>query len=127
MNEVTLLLSCSEQYGYLKNIPAAQVFAYLQNSQLLDVLLDTYRQFPDMTLDFYLGMLDGMFSLETDAPGEAAQAPDWQAAASAVSAFAKAADLSAAEACRFYYETALPALGSAPSADALLTAYRKHH
>lgn len=66
MEQRTLIISCIEYYSYLKNIPSDKVFASFEKAGFLDMLLDTFRQFPEMDLDFYIGMVDGLTALESD-------------------------------------------------------------
>lgn len=66
MEQRTMIVSCIEYYSYLKNIPSNKVFSSFERSGFIDMLLDTFRQFPEMDLDFYIGMVDGLTSLESD-------------------------------------------------------------
>ena len=42
------------------HIPADKVFSSFEQSGFITMLLDTLRQFPEMDLDFYIGMVDGL-------------------------------------------------------------------
>lgn len=66
MEQRTMIVSCIEYYSYLKNIPSNKVFSSFERSGFIGMLLDTFRQFPEMDLDFYIGMVDGLTSLESD-------------------------------------------------------------
>lgn len=66
MEQRTMIVSCIEYYSYLKNIPSNKVFLSFERSGFLDMLLDTFRQFPEMDVDFYIGMVDGLTLLESD-------------------------------------------------------------
>ena len=105
MDEICFIITCTETYGSLKNIPAADVFFYLEKSGLLALLLETRQSFPDMDIHFYLGMLDGLFLLESDAPASAV--PPTQEAISAIcthiASEKSAACCSSVDACHHYY------------------------
>lgn len=67
MDEKTLIISCVEYFSHLKNIPGNKVFQSFQQNAILDLLQQSHTNFPEMDLDFYAGMVDGMLLLESDA------------------------------------------------------------
>ena len=67
MDQKTLIVSCVEYYGYLKNVPANKVFLSFRQASILPILLESNTHFPEMDLDFYAGMIDGMIAIESDA------------------------------------------------------------
>ena len=67
MDQRTLLVSCVEYYSDLKNIPSNKVFISFRQSGFIDLILDSHKTFPEMDIDFFVGMIDGMTYLESDA------------------------------------------------------------
>lgn len=67
MNQKTLIVSCVEYYSYLKNIPGNNVFHSFEQTAILPMILETGENFPEMDLDFYMGLIDGITSVESDA------------------------------------------------------------
>ena len=66
MDQRTLLVSCVEYYSDLKAIPSDKVFAAFERAGFIDMILDSQKLFPEMGIDFYIGMVDGLTSLESD-------------------------------------------------------------
>ena len=64
MSQAKILISVVEYYSHLKNISACYVFRTFWDMDFTDLILDSQQNFPDMDLDFYIGMLDGMTALE---------------------------------------------------------------
>ena len=67
MDQRTLVVSCVEYYSDLKNIPSNKVFISFQQSGFIDLILDSHKTFPEMDIDFFVGMIDGLTYLESDA------------------------------------------------------------
>nr|WP_294682891.1 hypothetical protein [uncultured Anaerotignum sp.] len=67
MDQRTLVVSCVEYYSDLKNIPSNKVFISFRQSGFIDLILDSHKTFPEMDIDFFVGMIDGMTYLESDA------------------------------------------------------------
>ena len=66
MDELTMLVSCVEYYSHLKNIPGNKVFESFDKNGVLQMMVDSRNLFPDMDLNFYIGMIDGLLALESD-------------------------------------------------------------
>jgi len=66
MEQRTLLVSCVEYYSDLKAIPSDKVFAAFERAGFITMILDSQKLFPEMGIDFYIGMVDGLTSLESD-------------------------------------------------------------
>ena len=60
MDQRTLVVSCVEYYSDLKNIPSNKVFISFQQSGFIDLILDSHKTFPEMDIDFFVGMIDGL-------------------------------------------------------------------
>ena len=58
MDQRTLVVSCVEYYSDLKNIPSNKVFISFQQSGFIDLILDSHKTFPEMDIDFFVGMID---------------------------------------------------------------------
>ncbi|WMI80499.1 hypothetical protein [Anaerotignum sp. MB30-C6] len=67
MEQKTLIISCVEYYSFLKNIPGNKVFQAFQQASILTMIQESHTNFPEMDLGFYVGMIDGMIALESDA------------------------------------------------------------
>ena len=67
MDQRTLVVSCVEYYSDLKNIPSNKVFISFQQSGFIDLILDSHKTFPEMDIDFFVGMIGGLTYLESDA------------------------------------------------------------
>ena len=67
MDQRTLVVSCVEYYSDLKNIPGDKVFATFENLGFIKMFLESQQMFPEMDIDFYIGMVDGLTYLESDA------------------------------------------------------------
>lgn len=105
MKQHEMIVSCAEYYSYLKNIPAHAVFQSFDRNGILHILLDTQRQFPEADPDFFMGMIDGLLALESDA-GEKEYGHYTERAAlgtAVIALLAQAHKLDDVEACRMYY------------------------
>ncbi len=67
MDQRTLIVSCIEYYSDLKSIPSNKVFEAFERAGFINMILDSQKMFPEMGVDFYIGMVDGLTSLESDA------------------------------------------------------------
>jgi len=67
MEQKVLIVSCVEYYSFLKNIPADKVFLSFRQTSILDMILESQKNFPEMDLEFYAGMIDGIVAMESDA------------------------------------------------------------
>lgn len=107
MDQRTLIVSCVEYYSYLKNIPSNLVFQSFERTDLMPLLLDTQRQFPDMDLQFYMGMIDGITSMANDAKEDDYSHYEERTALvpEVVSLLQKAHKMDDIEACRMYYQS----------------------
>lgn len=107
MDQRTLVVSCVEYYSDLKNIPSDKVFATFENVGFLKMFAESQQMFPDMGLDFYIGMVDGLTSLESDAAvGENTHHEERAALADAVVAMLqKKHKMNEMEACQMYYHS----------------------
>ena len=56
MDQRTLVVSCVEYYSDLKNIPSNKVFISFQQSGFIDLILDSHKTFPEMDIDFFVGI-----------------------------------------------------------------------
>lgn len=114
MEQRKLIVSCIEYYSYLKNIPANNVFSSFERSGFIAMLLDALRQFPEMDLDFYIGMVDGLTALESDSDvcdfehytERSELLPE------VIAMLAKRHHMDDLEACRMYYHSRTAALVS---------------
>ena len=66
MDQHVLVVSCVEYYSDLKAIPSDKVFAAFERAGFLTMILDSQKLFPEMGIDFYIGMVDGLTHLESD-------------------------------------------------------------
>ena len=66
MDQRTLVVSCVEYYSDLKAIPSDKVYAAFERAGFIQMILDSQKLFPEMGLDFYIGMVDGLTNLESD-------------------------------------------------------------
>ena len=67
MEQKLLIISCVEYYSFLKNVPANNVFLSFHQASILEMLLESNRSFPEMDLEFYAGLIDGIIAMESDA------------------------------------------------------------
>ncbi|MBR4015705.1 MAG: hypothetical protein IKI88_05840 [Anaerotignum sp.] len=107
MDQRTLIVSCIEYYSYLKNIPANKVFSSFHRNAILPLILESHEQFPEMGVGFYMGMIDGLIALESDA-----QADDYlhfeertALGLEVVAMLAKRHRMNDREACEMYYHS----------------------
>lgn len=105
MEQRAMIVSCIEYYSYLKNIPSNKVFSSFERSGFINMLLDTFRQFPEMDLDFYIGMVDGLTSLESDSEENDYTHYDERSRLlpEAIGLLGKQHRMDDLEACRMYY------------------------
>ena len=66
MDQRTLVVSCVEYYSDLKAIPSDKVFAAFEKAGFIKMILESQQMFPEMGVDFYIGMVDGLTHLESD-------------------------------------------------------------
>lgn len=104
---VSLLVSCTEYYAYLKNIAGNHVYVSLEKNGLVNTLLQTQVHFPSMDLDFYMGLLDGLLAMESDATENAyaAYKARTELVIDVVNRIAKTHHMQAPEACQMYYNS----------------------
>lgn len=107
MEQKTLIVSCVEYYSYLKNIPADKVFLSFRQASILSMILESNRNFPEMDLEFYAGMIDGIIAMESDAEeNDYAHYKDRIILVShVVDMLAQKHHFDAIEACTMYYES----------------------
>lgn len=107
MEQKALIISCVEYYSYLKNIPADKVFLSFRQTSILDMILESHQNFPEMDLEFYAGMIDGIVAMESDADeNDYVHYKERTSLISEVVAMlAKKHGLEAIEACTMYYES----------------------
>ncbi len=107
MDQRTLIVSCVEYYSSLKNIPADKVFVSLARTELLTMILESHQQFPEMDLSFYMGMIDGLIALESDAKEQDYGHYQERTALGieVVSMLAKKHKMNDMEACGMYYHS----------------------
>ena len=105
MDQRTLVVSCVEYYSDLKAIPSDKVFSAFEKAGFIDMILDTQKMFPEMGVDFYIGMVDGLTHLESDSSvGENTHHEERTAlAAEVVSMLMKAHKMNDLEGCKMYY------------------------
>ncbi|MDO4531925.1 MAG: hypothetical protein Q4C06_08090 [Bacillota bacterium] len=105
MDQRTLLVSCVEYYSDLKAIPSDKVFAAFERAGFLKMILDSQQLFPEMGIDFYIGMVDGLTHLESDSSvGENTHHEERTAlAAEVVSMLMKKHKMNDLEGCKLYY------------------------
>jgi len=107
MDQRTLVVSCVEYYSDLKAIPSDKVFSAFEKAGFIDMILDTQKMFPEMGVDFYIGMVDGLTHLESDSSvGENTHHEERTAlAAEVVSLLIKKHKMDDLEACKMYYHS----------------------
>ena len=107
MDQRTLVVSCVEYYSDLKAIPSDKVFSAFEKAGFIDMILDTQKMFPEMGVDFYIGMVDGLTHLESDSSvGENTHHEERTAlAAEVVSLLMKKHKMDDLEACKLYYHS----------------------
>ena len=107
MDQRTLVVSCVEYYSDLKAIPSDKVFSAFEKAGFIDMILDTQKMFPEMGVDFYIGMVDGLTHLESDSSvGENTHHEERTAlAAEVVSLLMKKHKMDDLEACKMYYHS----------------------
>lgn len=108
MEQRTLIISCVEYYSRAKAMPAPLAFQSFEQTDIIPMLLESQKQFPQMALDFYLGMIDGILTLGSQAAGGNFQADDARIAKidEVVSLLAKKHKMDDPEACRMFYRSA---------------------
>ena len=107
MDQRTLVVSCVEYYSDLKAIPSDKVFAAFERAGFITMILDSQKLFPEMGIDFYIGMVDGLTHLESDSDvGENTHHEERSAlAAEVVALLMKAHKMNDLEACQMYYHS----------------------
>jgi hypothetical protein len=107
MDQHVLVVSCVEYYSDLKAIPSDKVFAAFERAGFLTMILDSQKLFPEMGIDFYIGMVDGLTHLESDSDvGENTHHEERSALAAAVVAMLmKKHKMDALEGCKMYYHS----------------------
>lgn len=107
MDQHTLIISCVEYYSHLKNIPGNKVFAAFERANFISMILDSRKMFPEMNLDFYIGMIDGLTFLESDASDQDYSHHEDRSAliAEIVSMLKKKHKMDDLEACQMYYHS----------------------
>lgn len=107
MDQRTLVVSCVEYYSDLKSIPSDKVFATFENVGFIQMFVESQQMFPEMGLDFYIGMVDGLTSLESDSStGENEHHEERAALADAVIVMLqKAHKMNDLEGCQMYYHS----------------------
>ena len=107
MDQRTLVVSCVEYYSDLKAIPSDKVFSAFEKAGFIDMILDTQKMFPEMGVDFYIGMVDGLTHLESDSSvGENTHHEERTAlAAEVVALLMKKHKMDDLEACKMYYHS----------------------
>lgn len=116
MDQRTLVVSCVEYYSDLKNIPANKVFISFQQSGFIDLILDSHKTFPEMDIDFFVGMIDGLTYLESDAAEQEKEYTHHESRAAVgadvVALLQKKHKMNDLEACELYYNSNTAALVS---------------
>ncbi len=107
MDELTTVISSVEYYGYLKNIPSDRVFLAFDKNGLVKMILESRKNFPQMGVEFYAGMVDGMIFLESDAEDKmyTHYQERTELLKDVVARIAKKHHMDAEEACRLYYSS----------------------
>lgn len=107
MDQRTLVVSCVEYYSDLKEIPSDKVFVSFERAGFITMILDSQKLFPEMGIDFYIGMVDGLTHLESDSGvGENTHHEERSAlAAEVVAMLMKKHKLSDLEGCQMYYHS----------------------
>ena len=107
MDQRTLVVSCVEYYSDLKNIPSNKVFISFQQSGFIDLILDSHKTFPEMDIDFFVGMIDGLTYLESDAGEQEKEYTHHEnraaVGAEVVALLQKKHKMNDLEACEMYY------------------------
>lgn len=107
MDELTTLVSSVEYYGYLKNIPSDRVYVAFEKNGLVKMILESSKNFPEMGVDFYAGMVDGMIFLESDAEDKMYTHYEerTELLKDVIARIAKKHHMNAEEACHMYYNS----------------------
>lgn len=105
MEQHKLIISCVEYYSNAKDMPAPLAFQSFEQTDLMPLLLDSQRQFPQMGLDFFLGIIDGVLTLGSHAAGGQFQADEdkIEKIAAVAALLMKKHKMDALQACRLYY------------------------
>ena len=107
MDQRTLVVSCVEYYSDLKAIPSDKVFAAFEKAGFIKMIVESQQMFPEMGVDFYIGMVDGLTQLESDASvGENTQHEERTAlAAEVIAMLMKKHKMNDLVACEMYYHS----------------------
>ena len=107
MDDREIIVSSVEYYGFLKNVPADRVFMAFERTEIMDMIISSHHQFPEMDLGFYIGMVDGVIALQKDAEAEDYRHfEERTAVVNEVAAMLKKRHhLDDLEACRMYYHS----------------------
>ena len=107
MDQRTLVVSCVEYYSDLKAIPSDKVFAAFEKAGFIKMILESQQMFPEMGVDFYIGMVDGLTHVESDSSvGENTPHEERTALATEVVAMLmKKHKMNDLEACEMYYHS----------------------
>ena len=107
MDQRTLVVSCVEYYSDLKCIPSDKVFAAFERAGFIQMIVDSQKLFPEMGIDFYIGMVDGLTNLESDSSvGENEHHEERSTLASTVvEMLMKAHKMNDMEGCQMYYHS----------------------
>lgn len=119
MDQRTLVVSCVEYYSDLKAIPSDKVFAAFEKAGIITTILDTQKMFPEMGIDFYIGMVDGLTHLESDSSvGENTHHEERSAlAAEVIAMLMKKHKMNDLEGCQMYYQSKTAAVVSDEKTD----------
>ncbi len=107
MDQRTLIISCVEYYSYIKKIPSALAFKSFELTDLMPLLLDSHKQFPEMELSFFFGIIDGILSLGGQIAGDDFDPEQTNIAKieEIVAMLAKKHKMNDMEACQMYYHS----------------------
>ena len=107
MDQRTLVVSCVEYYSDLKAIPSDKVFAAFEKAGFIKMIVESQQMFPEMGVDFYIGMVDGLTHLESDSSvGENEHHEERSVLAGEVVAMLmKKHKMDALEGCKMYYHS----------------------
>ena len=107
MDQHVLVVSCVEYYSDLKAIPSDKVYAAFEKAGFIKMIVESQQMFPEMGIDFYIGMVDGLTHLESDSSvGENEHHEERSVLAGEVVAMLmKKHKMDALEGCKMYYHS----------------------
>ena len=107
MDQRTLIISCVEYYSHAKIITGPMMFKSFEETEILSLLLESLKQFPQMDMGFFLGVIDGVLAqgsylADCNFPGSQERIAK---ICEVVAMLAKKHKMNDLEACQMYYSS----------------------